>query len=400
VGYALGLGVLGGLVGFALLWVITAGGGWYSPARPGWFGGHWWWVAVTGAGGLAVGLVRRLTRLPEQVPGLFEDLRAQYVAPALVPGTVAVSLVSLFGAASLGPEKVLATVAGGAGTWLARRRRLSDEDRAVVALGGIAGVFGGVFSSPVIVVMMILEVVRPGGRRFSATMVATLVASTISFGIYFALAGAVFLGTYRVPAYPFEDWQLLAAVPLGLVAAVVAGATDASVSVARWLLGRLTIPRLATTTAAGVVLGLVGVALPLTMFSGADQLEAVLTGAPGLGLGLCAAILAAKVLTYAISQAAGFVGGPIFPWLFIGGTAGVVVHLAVPALPLGLTFACLLAAVLGTAAAAPFAMVLMTGFLTRAGALQTAPILIAVVTAYLVVHGAAYLRAGRRRSRG
>jgi hypothetical protein len=39
-------------------------------------------------------------------------------------------------------------------------------------------------------------------------------------------------------------------------------------------------------------------------------------------------------------------------------------------------------------------------FLTRAGALQTAPILVAVVTAYLVVHGAVSLRTGHRRFRG
>jgi chloride channel protein, CIC family len=107
------------------------------------------------------------------------------------------------------------------------------------------------------------------------------------------------------------------------------------------------------------------------------------------------------MLTYAVSQASGFVGGPIFPTLFIGGTAGVVVHQAVPGVPLGLAFSCLLPAVLGSLAAAPLSMVLMAAFLTRVGALQTAPVLIAVVTAYLGVEGAKYVLASleRRRSR-
>jgi H+/Cl- antiporter ClcA len=106
--------------------------------------------------------------------------------------------------------------------------------------------------------------------------------------------------------------------------------------------------------------------------------------------------LLAKVLMYGVSQSSGFVGGPIFPSLFIGGAAGVLVHVVIPSVPLGLAFSCLLPAVLGTLAAAPFAMVLMAAFLTRVGALETAPVLIAVVSAYLSVEGVNYLLASRR----
>ena len=45
---------------------------------------------------------------------------------------------------------------------------------------------------------------------------------------------------------------------------------------------------------------------------------------------------------------------------------------------------------------APFSMVLMAAFLTQVGALQTAPILIAVVTAFLTVEGVKYLLASRK----
>lgn len=107
-------------------------------------------------------------------------------------------------------------------------------------------------------------------------------------------------------------------------------------------------------------------------------------------MGLCVAILIAKMLTYAVSQGSGFVGGPIFPSLFIGGTAGIIVHQAIPGVPLGLAFSCLLTAVLGSLAAAPLTMVVMASFLTRGGALQTGPILITVVTTFLTVEGAKY----------
>jgi len=319
-----------------------------------------------------------------------------------VPGTVAISAVSLIGGASVGPEKVLTSIGGGVGSWMAQRRGLSEEDSEVNTLAGVAGIFGGLFSSPVIVVMLILEVARPGGHRFSKTLVTDIVASSASFGIYFAIAGAVFLGAYQVPRYTFEDWQLLVGIPLGLFGALLMTLTVGFVMLASRLFGRLKVPMIVKSTLGGAMFGIVGVALPLTMFSGADQLSSVLKDARSLGLGLCIAILIAKMLAYAISQGSGFLGGPIFPTLFIGGTAGVVVHLVIPSVPLGLAFSCLLTTVLGSLASAPFAMVLMTAILTRVGPLQTFPILIAVVTAFLGVEAAKYFLARRKlgRSRG
>jgi chloride channel protein, CIC family len=398
-GYAVALGVFGAVAGLVFIGVIDFGGNWYSDSDPGWFGGHWWWVAVAAAAGAVVGLLRRMTRLPQEVPGLFADLQTQHVDPGLVPGVVAVSTASLIGGASLGPEKALGTMGGGAGSWLAQRKALGKEDSQVNTLAGFAAAYGGLFSSTVIVVLLILEVARPGGERLTKALAAEIVASSVSFGVYFAIAGAVFLDEYQVPPYKFEDWQLLAGVPLGLFAALLVTLLAGFMMVAARLFGRLRAPAIAKSTLGGVVFGIVGVALPLTMFSGGDQLKTVLKDAGTLGLGLLAAILIAKMLTFAVSEGSGFVGGPIFPSLFIGGTAGVLVHEVIPGVPLGLAFTCLLAAVPGALAPAPFSMVLMAAFLTQVGALQTAPILIAVVTAFLTMEGVKYLLASRKQAR-
>ena len=398
-GCAVALGVFGAVVGLVFIGVITFGGKWYDDSDPGWFGGQWWWVAVAAAAGAGVGLLRRLTRLPQEIPGLFADLQTGRVDTGMVPGIVAVSTVSLIGGASLGPEKALGAMGGGAGSWLARRRALGKEDSQVNTLAGFAGAYGGLFSSTLIVVLLILEVARPGGQRFAKALAAEIVASSVSFGLYFAIAGAVFLDAYQVPSYTFEDWQLLAAIPLGLFAALVVTLLAGFMMGAARLFGRLKAPAIAKSTLGGVVFGIVGVALPLTMFSGSDQLKTVLTHEGTLGLGLLAAILIAKMATFAVSQASGFVGGPIFPSLFIGGIAGALVHQVIPGMPLGLAFTCLLAAVPGALAPAPFSMVLMAAFLTQVGALQTAPILIAVVTAFLTMEAVKYLLASRKQAR-
>jgi H+/Cl- antiporter ClcA len=209
----------------------------------------------------------------------------------------------------------------------------------------------------------------------------------------------VFLDNYKIPAYTFKDWQLLAAIPLGLFAAVVVTLLGAFMQGAARLFGRLTLPDIAKPVLGGLVFGVVGVALPLTMFNGSDQLKTVLDAGSGLGLGLLVAALIAKMLTFAVSQGSGFVGGPIFPSLFIGGTSGVIVHQVIPGVPLGLAFTCMLAAVPGALVSAPFSMVLMAAFLTQTGALQTAPILIAVVTAFLAVESVKFLLTSRKQAR-
>jgi H+/Cl- antiporter ClcA len=225
------------------------------------------------------------------------------------------------------------------------------------------------------------------------------VASSISFAVYFAIAGAVFLDYYKVPSYSFKDWQLLAGFLLGLFAAVVVTVLAVFTLGAARLFGRLKIPEIAKSVLGGVIFGTVGVILPLTMFSGADQLKTELDHAGTFGLGLLVAVLIGKMLTFGISQGSGFVGGPIFPSLFIGGTAGIIVHNVIPGVPLGLAFTCLLAAIPGALVAAPFSMVLIAAFLAQVGALQTAPVLIAVVTSFLTVEGVKYLMASRQMAR-
>src|ERR1044072_4885467 len=127
-GYAVALGVFGAFAGLVFVGVIDFGGQWYADSDPGWFGGHWWWVAVTAAAGVVVGLLRRLMRLPEQTPGLIDDLGDEHVDPRLGPGIAAVSAASLIGGASLGPEKALGSMGGGFGGWLSRRRHRDEED--------------------------------------------------------------------------------------------------------------------------------------------------------------------------------------------------------------------------------------------------------------------------------
>ena len=381
-GYAAALGVFGAFAGLVFLGIIKFGSRWSSDSSPGlvrWAlvvgggycgGRHRGWPAAAGDPP-----ARRCSR-PVRRPA------SRAVDPRLVLGTVAVSAVSLIGGASVGPEKVLATIGGGAGSWVAQRRGLGKEDARVNTLAGIAGIFGGLFSSPVIVVMLILEVARPGGHRFSKTLVTDIVAASVSFGIYFAIAGAVFLGAYRVPRYTFEDWQLLAGIPLGLFGALVTTLTAGFMVLASRLFGRLKVPADREINA--------GRHHVRHRWRGTPANDVLRRRPAHFRAEGCKRSRARPVHCDPDRQDAHLRGQP-GQWLPGRPHLPDAVHRrnrrgrrpsGHPGVPLGLAFSCLLTTVLGSLAAPPFAMVLMAAFLTRVGPLQTFPIFISVVTAF------------------
>jgi H+/Cl- antiporter ClcA len=394
-GVVLGFGALaflGLLKGGTKLWFTL-------PKDPGWFDGSLWWVAVTAAAGVLVGVLRRLLRVPAKVPGTVKELKDERVEPSTAPAAIAVSLVSLAGGASLGPEAALGKMGGGLGTWFAERRKASPEMRGTETLAGMAGAYGGLLSSPILASMLTVEVAHPKARRLVETLVASLLCSSVAFAVYFPIAGSTFVGIYSLPSYRYEDWQLLAAVPLGLAAGALALFTILVIGGMKKLVAPLAQRTILLATGGGVLFGLVGVALPLTLFTGTDQLHTMIHDGTALGVGLLIAVVFGKILTFALCEATGFIGGPILVMLFIGGTAGLVAHSLIPGLPEGLAFAAMFAAPLGALIAAPLSLIFFAALATQIGTLQIVPVAIAVITSYLAVSGTGTLVALARRAR-
>ncbi len=397
--YAALFGVVLAFAALAFLGLVKGGTNlWFTlPKTPGWLDGSLWWVAVTAGAGVLVGVLRRVFRLPAKLPGTVEELEDQRVEPSTVLKAVGVSLVSLTGGASLGPEDALGKLGGGLGTWVSERKKFSDDVRATNSLTGMSGAYGGLLSAPVLATILVLELARPRAARFSETLVGALLSSSVAFAVYFPIAGSTFVGIYTLPSFKFEDWQLLAAVPLGLVA----GALALTTAVATGILARLTAPlakrTIVRSTMGGVVFGLVGVALPLTLFTGTGQLTTVIHDGATLGAGVLIAVVFAKIFVFALCEATGFIGGPFLVMLFTGGTAGIAAHVLIPGLPEALAFTTMLAALPGALVAAPFSLILLGALTTQIGTLQLVPVAVAVITAYLAVSGSGLLIALARR---
>lgn len=359
---------------------------WGDPAQNDFGGGRWWWIPLATGFGLLVGLLRRwLTRAHQ--PDLFTEIGEAHVDHRVVPASVGVSAVSLMGGVSLGPEGGLGLLGGGLGDWVSQRTGADPETRRANTLTGMAGAFGGLFTAPLLGPLMIAEVSRPGRDRPVERLIPTVVASTLGFAVLYPVIGHTFLGLYQLRAYDVKVWHMFVAVGVGVLCAVVAVLTGVTMKLFARLAERAEANPVALAAAGGLVIGLLAYLVPLTLFSGSANLEVIVDQGPALGVGLLIAAVLAKMITFAVSLSTGFIGGTVFPMLFIGGAAGMALHTIIPGIPAGLAVPAAMAAVPGAAVAIPFSLIAIVAFAVTLSPANVAPIGIAVLTSYLLVVG-------------
>jgi H+/Cl- antiporter ClcA len=388
-GYAVVIGLFGGVATWVFTKVVAEGTKvlWPDEIDYEFLGGEVWWIGVIAGAGLVVGLLRRLTRVPEDVQGAFPQIEGRRIDYRTAPQTVLVSAISLIGGASVGPFDAGTRQGGAFAEWLSSRRKLPEDMREVNALSGINGGIGALLTAPFIALLFVMELARPKSGRYYFVLIPNLIAATFGFFVFFAIAGVGFLELFKVPTYEPEIWHFAAAIPLGAVAAAITMMLGLTMRALKALLAPLENQIVLRATLGGAVLGLVAFLIPLTIASGKDQLVQAIGDFRGLGTALLVVAVLAKIFAMAVSITTGFIGGAVMPTLFIGGAAGLAAHLIVPGLPLGLTFSALLVAVPGATVKAPFAMILLAAFTVGIGPIATAPAGVAVITAYLLTSG-------------
>jgi H+/Cl- antiporter ClcA len=389
-GYALGFGLFMGVVALVFLQLIdeVVDFVWGEEIDPSFFGGEWWWILLMGGLGLLVGVLRTLFKTREVVPSVFEEASDRRSEWRRIPGDVVISFITLIGGMSLGPEGPLGSMGAGAGTWFSEKRGLSDEAREANVVSGMSGAFGGLFTAPFLSTMLVSEAGAMGPVAYTRLVIPSILAATAGFMVVFVVAGQVFLDVYEVTAFDVEVLDFLIAVPLGVLGAVLAACVGLSFMTMKRVSAPLVRFQVARSTIGGLVLGLIAFAFPLTLFSGSDQLGVAIDDAETLGAGLLLAVVVAKILSLALSVSMGFIGGVIFPMIFIGGTAGTALHQLIPDLPEGLAISCLYVAVPAASARIPFTMLVLAAIsLTLGSPAAAAPAGLAGIVSYVLVSG-------------
>jgi len=287
-------------------------------------------------------------------------------------------------------------IGGGLGSWIASKRWPGDETaRLDTTMAGISGGFGGAFTSPGLGTLIVSELAPTPKDRYIESILPQLIAATVAFAVFFGAVGTTFLNSFAVPVDEFASWHLLIGVALGAVSSVIMIVFVIIVKLIQGLAEKLTNPYVRGAVG-GALVGLIAFALPLTIGAGNDQLTTVIDESASISIWLLVAVLVGKMLAMAISLAAGFIGGNVLPMLFVGGTAGVVVHLMFPDIPYAIAVGSMLAAVPGATIKAPIGLTFIAVLAVGLGPLTAAPVIIAVAVAYLTTSTVVALIKARR----
>ncbi len=369
-------------LGLNLVW------GWLELSDMEAFSGTWPIVAIMTAAGLIVGLLHHFTKAEEV--NVFQAVQKGHLDPKPVPASLLVSLVALIGGFSVGPEVPSGMLAGGLGTWLSERRKMSDELRESNVLSGVVSAYGGLFTSPFAFVLMRLELAHRQTPAYFGTITIATVAATLGFAFFYAVAGEEFANLLRLldlPSYTLELWHFVVAIVLSVVGAALALIYGLTMGTVKRLVAPLEKQPILRCTGAGFLLGLLGMALPLTMFLGSEGLVIVTDNGAAMGLALVVVLVFAKILATAGAISTGFIGGPIFPLFFVGGAAGTAVNLIFPSIPLGLAVGCTMAALTAAALPAPFMITIVVLLVTGIPATEAIPIILAAMAAHALTFG-------------
>ncbi len=384
--------IIGGLAGVAVLaftQIVRIGTEliWPDDVDYGWLGGELWWLAILGLAGLIVGLLRMSLRVPDDLRGSLGIIQEGAVDRSMALQAIGISIVSLVGGASLGPFDGGVRSGAMVGDWYSTIRKLPDREREVNTLNGINGSLGGLLTTPVLAALFVTELRWPERRNLYRILLPGLTAAIFGFAVSFAIIGDTFLGVFALPGYEVRFWHFGLAIVLGVMAAALSWLLGITVfTIRRWIVPRLP-NQVVRATIGGLALGGIAILFPLTLASGKGQLGVAIENVEQLGAALLIAVVLAKIVAVAISLTTGFVGGPVMPALFIGGTAGLSVHALFPDIPIALAFSCMLVALPGVSIGAPFSMVFLAALTVGVGAVETAPAAVAVLTAYTLTSG-------------
>ncbi|MCZ7668126.1 MAG: chloride channel protein [Chloroflexi bacterium] len=106
-----------------------------------------------------------------------------------------------------------------------------------------------------------------------------------------------------------------------------------------------------------------------------------------MGVGLLLLFAFAKMLALAGALSFGFIGGPIFPMLFVGATLGSAINLIFPQIPLGLAVGCMMVAVPAAVVPIPLALAVIGILIVGLSPMNSLPVILAALISFSIAHG-------------
>ncbi len=355
----------------------------------------WWPIPLLTLSGLLVALT--ITYLPgESGHKPAEGFKTGGpVIPRDLPGIALAAFLTLSLGVVLGPEAPLIAIGSGLGVLAVRLLKRDAPDTAYMVIGA-AGSFAAIaalLGSPLAGAFLLMEAAGLGGPMMGVVLVPGLLAAGVGSLIYVGLDAWTGFGTFAlaIPDLPAvgspTGAQFLWAIAIGLLAAATGAAITRLALVLQSIVERRMVVLMPIV---GLAIGLVVLVFVETtdktaaevLYSGQDQLPALITNGAGWTAGALVMLVVCKSMAYSLSLSS-FRGGPVFPGMFIGAAGGIALsHL--PGLPLVAGAAMGIGAMTVAMLGLPMVSTLLVAlFLQTDGLAIMPPVIVAVAVSYV-----------------
>ncbi|MDE2307026.1 MAG: chloride channel protein [Xanthomonadaceae bacterium] len=338
-GAALLLGVVVGLVAKILTGLIGLftnlafygrwDAGFVSPA-----GNHLglWVVLVPVAGGLVVGAMARWGSRAIRGHGIPEAMEQVLLNESRIPPMVTwlkplSSAIAIGTGGPFGAEGPIIATGGALGSLIGQLTHVTADERKTLLAAGAAAGMAAVFAAPVSAVLLAIELLL--FERRARSLIPVALAAVVGAGMHVVFEGSAPM--FPMPAVAVPGMVALASYILlgALVGVVSVGVTRLTYAIEDSF-EKLPIHWMWWPALGGLVVGVVGYLMPLTLGVGYTNITAVVSGRIGLAglVGLCLL----KLLSWSVALGSGTSGGTLAPLFTIGGALGGALGIAAVAL--------------------------------------------------------------------
>src|SRR5512135_1215627 len=284
----------------------------------------WASVLVPMLGGLIVGLMARYGSERIRGHGIPEAMEAILIGRSRMSPKVALlkpvsSAIAIGSGGPFGAEGPIIMTGGSIGSIIAQAFHLTAAERKALLVAGAAGGMSAVFNTPMAAVLLAVEILLFEWKPRSLIPVALAAAVAALLRPYLLGSGAMFPVT---PHGLLPTIDLLGAVPVGLLAGVLAMALTLAVYGAEDAFRRLPLHWMWWPVLGGLVVGLGGMAEPKALGVGYGLIGDLLRG-EYVARALFGLIVV-KGLIWSIALGSGTSGGVLAPLLMMGCALGAL----------------------------------------------------------------------------
>lgn len=321
--------ILGGIVGF-ICWAFLAlmGAGlylfWefipakiYSPYYP---------IVICMIGGFIIGaLHKKYGDYPEKTETILKQIKEKD-KPNYdnLPQVTIMSLLPLIFGGSLGPEAALTGMIAKLCTWVSDKFKFLGKEVKEVSQLGFAATMGIIFRSPLYAFVNDVEGQEEMTIPKNSKVIIYFVTILSGFGIFLLLQNIYsgLDGLAHFTELTITNTERLWFLPLVLVGTLAGLCSYLFEKIARKVVHPVRKYPIIKAIMGGFVLGLIGMFLPYTMFSGEAEMGKMMLVWDTMTFGILLVLSLAKLFVTNLCIQTGWKGGNIFPVIFAGVTLG------------------------------------------------------------------------------